>query len=313
MAEEKVARKGPGRPPKNPAKQKLEIRGVVKQPNSTHSSMEFVNKNTGALGSALKTFKSISVSNIQFVIRPTEIIIYNSTSQKLSEPLKNGAKEHQKRIYLRIDCTKTMMYYAREPTEFGVMFDDFYGVIDKIDNKYRSVAFNLSDIDNGKALIVILDHINGVLESHKITVAGLYPKLDQKIESEILDDNMKLQFTLSFGYLRSIITKLASKSADRKFTVTQQSKSSDAYIDHINSNKKVLSKYHLRNKEQLNFSSKLADNESFSMDVYVRNIINVVNAFGKNNVCMKLDETKGIILISPFDDIITCYFTMNSG
>ncbi len=279
--------RGPGRPRKTPKREPVKRDGIANKPINTEHIIEFLYDTPMYIKKIIGFFKSLASNQIQFIFRPTEIILF--------------AKDHNgiNDIRIRIDCSKVNYYFCEREIEIGMNCKDLELTLNKIDKDCLTISIlALREDVVPKNLIIITQNEIQIDEKHTIDVIGDYDRMSN--EETFLDNNYMLDFTWPGKYFRKTISDIKSMSG--RMSIVQNDCEAPLEFEYVSINRKIQSKHIVKNPKKINFHSRLDAESSFRVDIKIEHIRPVSAAHIADNVIICVDEHKKLMTKAYLDD-----------
>ena len=269
-------KKGPGRPRKNPKKEPIVRKGIAKNPSNPEDHVEFLYDQPVILKKIFQFFKLLAAPQIQILFRPKDIIFY--------------AKDHHNvsKIYIKIDATKINHYYCKSLLDIGISARDMELILNKVDKEYTSIMLFSVSGSTQRSITLILENYMQINEIHHIDLIGQYNKL----EDESLFDELgyTIQFELPSKYFRKTINDI--KTLSPQLSITQDDSDSALVFEYTTINKKIQSRHVVNKKDKIKLVSKLAEGESFRVEIKIEYINPISKAQISDEINILVDENK---------------------
>lgn len=279
-------KKGPGRPRKNPLKQAPAKLGIVQQPTNFNAAFELSYESPSQFHRVIKFFTAMEASQIQFIFRPDEVIMYSVDHSEVSQ------------IRVRIDCKKLNSYYCRQPVEIGVILKDLVTIFKKVDSDHTNVTIYTAQENLNRSITVMFSNTIKVDEIHTINTTASYAKMID--ESIFTDRDFTLSFEFTSKYFQKLITDVKNMEV-ASMSILQEHKNGRLQFEYMAKNKKISTKNICQDDKKINLVSHLNDDESFRIKIDIVNIICVANAH-LDTVQFLLDENKKFTAQSITED-----------
>lgn len=290
MEEIKVAenekKKGPGRPRKNPMKTAPVKLGIIRQPTNPNAAFELSYESPSIFHRVIKFFMAMEATQVQFIFRPEEVIIYSVDHSEVSQ------------IYVRMDCKKMNSYYCNHPVEIGVILKDLVTIFKKIDGDHTNVTIYSAQENLNRSITVMFSNTIKVDEIHTINTTASYTKMTD--ETLFTDRNFMISFEFTSKYFQKLITDVKNMEVVSMF-IFQEHRNDRLQFEYLAKNKKISTKNICQDDKKINLVSHLNNDESFRIKVDIVNIICVANAH-LDTVQFLLDENKKFTAQSITED-----------
>jgi uncharacterized pyridoxamine 5'-phosphate oxidase family protein len=173
-------------------------------------------------------------------------------------------------------------------------------ILNKVDGGYSNIIL-LSTVGNiQKHITLILDNDIQIDEMHSIDLIGQYKRMDSKIESEFVDENYMLKFTLPGRYFRKTINDI--KSMSQQISITQEDFEAPLVFEYNTTNKKTRSKHTVKNPDKIKLVTNLKDGDMFRVDMKVDHIKPISSAHIADEITILVDENKKFMTVAYIDN-----------
>ena len=285
-AEKKTTnKKGPGRPRKAPCREVLPRRGISVKPTNPETCIEFLHDDPNMFKKIITFFKSTATHNIQIIFRPTEVVMF--------------AKDHhdKSKIRIRIDATKVNHYYCKNTLDIGIALKDLDQLFNKADKDYK--AFVLYSNSSGMQKNIVLTFVNEmeIDEVHTIDLIGQYNHIDN--EREFIDEDYMIKFEWPNKYFRKTINDIRTISS--QLSITQEDKNQPLILEYTSENKKIHSKYNVKNPAKIKLKSGLRHGDTFRVDIRLDYVKPISSSHIADNIVILLDENKKLMTKAYID------------
>ena len=275
----KVFKKGPGRPRKAPCREIIPRRGISLKPTNNETCIEFLHDNPNMFKKIISFFKSTATHNIQLIFRPNEVIMF--------------AKDHhdKSKIRIKIDTNKVNHYYCKNILDIGIALKDLDLLFNKADKDYK--AFVMYSNTSGMQKNIILTFVNEmeIDEVHTIDLIGQYNHIDN--EQEFIDEDYIIKFEWPNKYFRKTINDIRTIST--QLSIMQEDKDQPLVLEYISENKKIHSKYNIKNPAKIKLKSGLAHGDTFRVDIKLDYIRPISASHIADDIMIFLDENKKLM------------------
>ena len=269
-------KKGPGRPRKAPCREMIPRKGISVKPTNSESCIELLHDNPALFKKIITFFKTTATHNVQVIFRPKEIIIY--------------AKDHyeKSRIRICIDATKINHYYCKGALDIGIALKDLEVLLNKVDRDYKAVILYSTTNNTQKNIILSFMNEMDIDEIHTIDLIGQYNHMDN--EHEFLDESHMIRFEWPNKYFRKTINDIRTISS--QLSITQDDKALPLTIEYVSENKKIHSKYNIKNPAKIKLQSKLQEGDTFRVEIKLDYIKSISTSHIADDIIIFLDEKK---------------------
>lgn len=280
-------RKGPGRPRKIPKKESIPRVGCKDEPEDENNLIELLYDMPILLKKIFGFFKSLASTQIQFVFRKHEVIIY-------------GQDHHDKsRIRVRIDTAKLNSYYCGEELDIGLNCKELELILNKIDKEYNTLVINISKRNKQKFIKLVLNTNIQIREIHNIDIIGQYNSIS-KHEDDFNRLNHTIEFTLPGKYFKKTIGDMRSFS--KTLSIIQDEPNNPVRFEYISDNKKIRSSHVIRNNDKIKLVSKLDEDDSFRIDIMLQYIKPISSIYISETSKISIDENRPFMVTSHLDN-----------
>jgi len=283
---EQEKKKGPGRPRKNPLKQAPSKLGIVPHPTNLNAAFELSYESPSTFHRIIKFFTAMEASQIQFIFRHDEVIMYSIDHSEVSQ------------IRVRLDAKKLNSYYCRQPVEVGVILKDLVTIFKKVDSDHTNVTIYSAQENLNRSITVMFSNTIKVDEIHTINTTASYAKMTD--ESLFTDKDFMISFEFTSKYFQKLINDVKNMEVASMF-IFQEHRNDRLQFEYLAKNKKISTKNICQDDKKINLVSHLNDDESFRIKVDLVNIICVANAH-LDTVQFLLDENKKFTAQSITED-----------
>lgn len=282
----KLTKKGPGRPRKNPKKEPIPRKGVVKVPSNSDSHIEFLYDQPNILKKVFQVFKSLAANQIQILFRQSDIIFY--------------ARDHHKKskIRVRIDAAKLNHYYCKSDLDIGVASGDLELILNKVDKDYTSIVILTTLANTQRNITMVLENDIQIDEIHTIDLIGHYDKLAN--EDTFINEDHAISFTLPSRYFRKTINDI--KTMSNQLSITQEDDESPLTFEYLTDNKKIQSKHIVKDLKKIKFKSNMPTGDTFRVDIKIDYLKPISSSIIADDVVIMVDENKDFMTKSYIDD-----------
>lgn len=283
----KIEKKRPGRPRKNPVRVPKPIRGVINEPTDPSHCIEFLYNQPLVFKKIFKFLNTMPIEKIHIVFKKTEIIFYG--------------EEHNKKTKIRvsIDCNKVTQYYCAQELDIGILCKNMELISNIADKTYNNIIFLSTHRDSQKYLQIVLKNDIGSEESFKVDLIGEYDRLDH--ETAFLSDDYMLKFNLPGRYFKKMISDILSFESNQA-TLKKDSFDDPLLLEFIKFDKKVNSIYNLNEISKLNLHSRMDEDESFRVSFYLDYIKPISSALLSDKITIMSDEEKPFLFLINMDN-----------
>lgn len=286
--EKPAVKKKPGRPRKNPVREKGPINGIVNQPNNPNNQIEFVYDEPAIFKKIWNYAKCMAIESLQLIFRPSEVIIYGDDHTQKS------------RMRVRIDASKLNHYYCREPTECGIFNKNVEAIMMSIDETYNKISILIEIKDMRKHINLVLSNDIEIDENRRIELHASYPHLVD--EMEFLDQDYTLRFELPGKYFKKMLSNMRLFSD--QIAIRQDGPTEPLMFEYKNTVKKVFSKNIIRNSKKVKLQSTLTKDETFHSSFLIDYVKPIGLALASENITIWAHEKKPLTFIVILDNIV---------
>jgi hypothetical protein len=286
LKKNKIVKKKPGRPRKNPIREPRPRNGVATTSKNIDNFIEFLYDKPLIFKKIWCYFKSMAVKDIHVIFRPREIIIWNQDHHNKS------------RMRICINGNNVNHYFCKGELDIGMSCKNPELIMSTIDRTYNSILF-LSKTDHvNKCIKVILTNDIEIDESHKIELIGNYKKMDN--ESLFLDTEYTLKFELPGRYFKKMISDIRSFSD--QITIRQDGKNEPLLFEYIKHDKKISSCHIVRNNKLIKMVSNLKENETFRSSFKIDYVKPISSALLSETITIYAHENKPLKFVVNMDN-----------
>ena len=282
----KEEKKKPGRPRKTPLKEPRPRNGIVVNPKDESNFIEFLYDKPLVFKKLWQYFKLMAVDKIQIIFRVDDIILW--------------CKDHhnKSRMRIKINSNKVNHYYCSGELDLGIRCKHLELIMSTIDKTYTSILF-LSKIGyTQKDIRIILNNMMEIDESHKVELIGEYDKISN--ENTFLDTDYTIKFELPGKYFKKMISDIRSFSD--QITIRQDGIDEPLIFEYIEQVGKKIKSYHIvRNNKNIKFSSKLKEDETFSVSFKIDYIKPISSAMLAETITIFAHEGKPLMFSVMMD------------
>lgn len=279
-------KKGPGRPRKTPKKEPIPRKGITQTPINDDSLVELVYSEPNIMKKIFQFFKAIEAKQIQIIFRPTEVIFY--------------ARDHLEatHVRIRVDANKLNNYYCASVLDIGVTPKDMLNILGTVDKEYISMTW-LSEMGTSAAnTTIVLENDMEIDEQFSVKLVANYQKMQD--ETKFLDDDYTIKFDLPSKYFKRTINYI--KTLSLELYIVQEDADSPMFFEYSSSNKRIKSKYTVKNANRIKFDSKLKDGETFRVAVRVDFLKPIASSQIADEITIMVDENKQLMTVAYIDD-----------
>lgn len=281
------AKKGPGRPRKNPKKDPTPRSGIVSAPKTATNTMEFVYDNPTNIKKILTFFKGISAAQIQILFRPTEVIFYAQDHHKKSD------------VQIRIDTQKINHYYCQKVFDVGISCKELELVLNTVDKDCLSITLSSLAGQMQNVLLFSFDTEIEVAENYSIDLIGNFTRMTN--EHEFNDAaNYAINFVLPFKTFRKYIND--AKSMSEEISFIQEDSKSLLQMGYMSKNRKIHCVKSVRNPAKIKFHSAVANDNSFRVDMQVNSLKPLCSSIFSEDITIYIDENKKFMTYGVIDN-----------
>jgi hypothetical protein len=279
FAKKNVIKKGPGRPRKAPCKEAIPRRGISVKPTNTESCIELFHDNPALFKKIITFFKATATHNLQLIFRPKEIIMF--------------AKDHyeKSRIRVCIDANKITHYYCKGMLDIGVALKDLEQLLNKVDRDYKAMILYSTINSTQKNIILSFMNEMDIDEVHTIDLIGQYNHMDN--EYEFLDESHVIKFEWPNKYFHKTINDIRTISS--QLSITQEECKMPLILEYVSENKKIHSKYSIKNASKIKLQSNLQDGDTFRIDIKLDYIKSISASHIADDIMIYIDENKKLM------------------
>ena len=280
-----IVKKGPGRPRKAPYREVIPRKGVALKPTNIDSYVEFVHDNPSLSKKIIAFFKAAATHNIQFIFRPKEIVMF--------------AKDHHEKSRIRvcIDATKITHYYCKGVLDIGIALKDLEQLLNKVDRDYKALIICSKSISTQKNIKLSCLNEMDIDEEHIIDLIGQYNHMDN--EHEFLDENYMIKFEWPNKYFRKTINDIRTLSS--QLSISQEERKMPLMLEYVSENKKIHSKYRIKNASKIKLQSNLPDGDTFRIDIKLDYIKSISASHIADDIMIFIDENKKLMTKAYID------------
>jgi hypothetical protein len=283
--QKQVSKKKPGRPRKNPLREPKPRNGIVNIAKDGTNFIEFLYDKPLIFKKLWQYFKLMAVEKIQILFRKNEVILWSEDHHKKST------------MRVKIDVSKINHYFCEDDLDIGILCKNPELIMNTIDKTYTSICFVSKHNFIQKDIHVILNNEIEIDESHRIELIGEYDKITN--EDKFTDEDYTLKFTLPGRYFKKMISDI--KSFSDQVTIRQDGLNEPLIFEYIKNDKKIKSYHVVRNNKTINFTSKLAEDDSFRVGFKIDYVRPISSSLLSENITIYVHENKPLMFSIMMD------------
>lgn len=285
IRKETKTKRGPGRPRKNPKKQKEERKGIVLQPQHDIHIMEFIYDMPSIFKKIWAFFKSISSSKVQIIFRPTEVILYTKDHLGNSD------------IRVKIDCSKVNRYYCESEFDIGLTRMDTDSIMSKIDKNYEKIVITSRKNQSKKSLRIVLYNEKDIDESHTTGVINDYDHL-------LNEHKFLAPYTIQFDLTGRLFKKTMNdiNQFNKTATFSRNTPDSPLLLEYHSVNGRVNSSHIFRNPEKIKLKSLMKPGDNFRVTFNVEYIKPISASQVSDVITILLNEDTKMMMVGKIDN-----------
>lgn len=294
-------RRGPGRPPKNKPKERIERLGIVAEPSNlgkVHDhdvhTIELMYENPQMFKKIFGLFKSYNVKQIHTVFDSDRLYMYS--------------KDFNGNVIIQAEIIGKMMnrYYVEQCDkiwEFSLDTAQFYKIFQGIGKEFTRIVFvTIQRHQRNKIWMMFLDEHNNT-SSYEIELND--PKNDKLTLSEVnalfaMKTDYPVSFELDFKFLKNKISELSNTSKKIEIQQDLVRPGSNIYFTCTTSDNKVKNTSPLQNPGKINLINTY-DGDIFTAPLFTNHIKPFSNSIISDTVKIYADDKRDIIFISDLD------------
>lgn len=274
-----LKKKKPGRPRKTPLREPRPRNGIVPESKDETNFIEFLYDKPLIFKKLWQYFKLMAVDKIQIIFRKTEIILWGEDHHKKSK------------MRININADKVNHYYCSEELDIGMSCKNPELIMSTIDKTYTSILF-LSKLNyTQKDIRIILNNEIEIDESHRIELIGEYDKISN--ENQFTDDDYTIRFELPGRYFKKMISDIRAFSD--QITICQDGPDEPLVFEYVKNDKKIKSHHIVRNNKNINFTSKLKEDDTFRVSFKIDYVKPISSALLSENIIIYAHESKPLM------------------
>lgn len=286
MSSKDVKKKGPGRPRKTPEKESLPNHGIVSSPLDKNCGVEFTHTNVLAFKKIFNFFKLLAVEHVQIIFRKDHVIMWCMDHH------------HNNEVRVKINTQLCNRYYCDDVLDIGLSRKNIGSVISKIDKHYNSITFKSYVEDSRKHLYIILKNYIDIDEESIVDLTNSQKMTEEKKFTDVSDYTMSLE--LPCKYYKKMITDI--KNSSQQMDIIQESSRDPLIFSFATADRQVRTKNVVRDKEKVQFKSKLSDDAGgFRVAVGLSYIEPISSAQLSEKILLYFHEKKEILSILNMD------------
>ena len=291
-------RRGPGRPPKNKPKKRLDRRGIIEKPSNfgkvpdrSVNTIELVYENPQMFKKIFQLFKVYNVEQISVLFDVDKLYMY--------------ALDHTKNVTLCVEILGSMMnaYYVEKPWHINLDTGQFHKIFQGIGKEFTRIVFVTSrSHQNIKIWMIFFDDQNN---NSRYEIELNDPK-----EDEVPLENVKnlfaqhstypVSFELDFKRFKSKIAELGNLS--KKFEIQQDltRKGTSIYFTSKTVDNKVKNTSPLNHPGKINLVNTYTG-DLFTAPIFISNIKPFSASTISDTASFYVDDKKDIIFKTALD------------
>jgi hypothetical protein len=282
---QKSHKKKPGRPRKTPLREPKPRNGIVKESKDDSNFIEFLYDKPLIFKKLWQYFKLMAVEKIQIIFRKNEVILWSEDHHKKST------------MRVKIDVTKINHYFCEDELDIGILCKNPELIMCTIDKTYTSILLLAKKNFIQKDIRIILNNEIEIDESHRIELIGEYDKINN--EKKFTDDDYTIKFTLPGRYFKKMISDI--KAFSDQITIRQDGPDEPLIFEYIKNDKKIKSYHIVRNNKTIDFTSKLAEDESFRVGFKIDYVRPISSSLLSENITIYAHENKPLMFSIMMD------------
>jgi hypothetical protein len=272
-------KKKPGRPRKTPIREPRPRNGIVEKPKDDANYIEFLYDKPLIFKKIWQYFKLMAVDKIQLIFRPKEVILWSEDHHKKSK------------MRIKINADKVNHYYCPEELDIGMTCKNPELIMATIDKTYTSIVLLSKTGYTQKDIRIILKNDIEIDESHRIELIGEYDKITN--EGMFLDKEYTIKFELPGRYFKKMISDIRAFSD--QITIRQDGPKEPLIFEYMKHDKKIKSYHIVRNNKNINFTSKLLEDETFRVSFKIDYVKPISSALLSENIIIYAHENKPLM------------------
>jgi hypothetical protein len=257
--ESKKDKKKPGRPRKIPLKEKPKRNGIIKEPTSKNSLIEFHYDQPGEIKKIIGTFcKHLECKKLSFIFTPSDMYIYT----------RNHRETNDARI--KFVGSKVNSYYCgKKELEIAIKYENLELITSKINKNCESISFIVTSKDQDKYFYIIIKNTNCRPKYIEMDIMAEFKKCDFRDRFDY-DDDPVLEFQMNGKDFKQAIDD--TKGFENKWTIEKLSKEDSLSFKYDSPNKQVRVKEIPENIESLSIVDRIPKKDIFSVSYFVSDL-----------------------------------------
>lgn len=281
-------KKKPGRPRKNPIRAPKPRNGIMDKATNENNYVEFIYDKPMIFRKTWGHYKAMAVEKLQFIFRPTELVI--------------SGEDHHKKSRMRnsIKTNGVNHYYCEGVLDIGIMCSDLEKIMSTIDKTCSSIMFISKRGHTQKTIKIVLTNDLEIEKNHIVELIGDYPKLDN--EEAFLDTGYPIKFELPGRYFKKMVSDIRGFS--EQITIRQDSSENPLIFEYITKDKKIKSEDIVKNGKIIKFQSNISADDIFRVSLKIDYIKPISSSLLADSIVICAHEAKPLMFIIGIDQNI---------